>query len=119
MKTKQAILAFSAAMALATSTAASANYTCEGPVVGLALGPTGIVTVQSIAGIQWPYLCQLRADVQFNTPPDTCKAIYSLLLAAQTSGKNVRLWFDDNLTCSTHPSWANLTGWYFGPELLE
>lgn len=37
------------------------------------------------------------------------------------SGKRVRLWFNDSGDCtsSTHAAWQDLTGWYWGPMLVE
>jgi hypothetical protein len=120
MKIKQAMLSLCGTAILAASTAASAaTYTCTGPVVGLAIGPSGIITAESIAGIQWPYICYVKSDGALNTTGEICKSIYAMLLATQTSGKSVRLWFNDDLSCSTHPAWANLTGWYFGPVMLD
>lgn len=42
-----------------------------------------------------------------------------MLLTAQTSGKQIELWFNDSLTCTTHPAWAWLSGWYWGPRLHD
>lgn len=96
---------------------AYANYECTGPVRGLTITPTGEVVAESIAGpITWPVLCSIETT-ENNVPLDTCKAIYATLLAAQLSGQPVTLWFNDNLTCSTHPTWALLTGWYYGPAV--
>ncbi len=106
-------------LACAASVSAFANYYCDGPVYGLSLGPGGIVTAESVAGINWPYVCGVDSVRQINTSTDACKAIYATLLSAQVSGKRVRFWFDDSLTCNTHPSWANLDGWYFGPALID
>lgn len=96
---------------------ALAAYTCAGPVVGLTLHVDGTVFVEQIAGINRVYLCKLTGTTTLNTSTDTCKAIYAMLLSAQTTAKPVMLWFEDSLNCSTHPTWAALTGWYFGPQL--
>lgn len=53
-------------------------------MVGLSIGPTGVVTAESLAGIQWPYVCYVKSDVTLNAAPDVCKSIYAMLLAAQT-----------------------------------
>jgi hypothetical protein len=94
-----------------------AAYTCAGPVVGLTLNLDGTVFAEQIAGINRVYLCKLSGTTTLNTSIETCKSIYAMLLSAQTTGKSVMLWFEDSLTCSTHPTWAGLTGWYFGPQL--
>jgi hypothetical protein len=94
-----------------------AAYTCTGPVVGLTLVPDGTVFAEQIAGINRVYLCKLNGTTTLNTSTDTCKSIYAMLLSAQTTGKSVMLWFEDSLSCSTHPTWTALTGWYFGPQL--
>lgn len=103
------------------STCLSAAYTCSGPVSGLATSPNGDVFAESLAGLSWPHLCNLTAVVN-GIPVPTCEAIYSMLLTAQVSKKEVILWFNDEATggsCQSHTPWAELTGWYFGPQLLD
>jgi hypothetical protein len=106
-------------MSLFASAPAWANYACQGPVKGVTLSPAGVLSAEQIAGFSWVYICQVAGVGTMNTDHDTCKAIYAMLLAAEAQGKGVRLWFDDSLTCSTHPAWAVLTGWYWGPQLTE
>lgn len=97
--------------------AANANYTCTGPVMGVEMGLDGEVNAETIAGtLTWTSLCSVETT-ENSIAPDACKAIYTTLLAAQLSGQPVTLWFNDNLTCTTHPSWTLLTGWYFGPAV--
>lgn len=96
---------------------AFASYTCTGPVQGVEIAPDGQVNAQTLAGtINWTYLCSVETT-ENNVAPDACKAIYATLLAAQLSGQPVTLWFNDSLTCTTHPTWTWLTGWYFGPAV--
>ena len=99
------------------SSLAQANYTCAGPVTGLAISPAGLVTAESMAGFSWVYVCQLGTDYNSVTP-EACKAIYATFLTAQLTGKQVMLWFADGGNCTGHPSWAALQGWYFGPQLI-
>jgi hypothetical protein len=103
------------------SAGAAQAYTCEGPVTGVTVGPSGKLAAAEIAGLQWPYLCELNGASEANTTTETCKAIYALLLTAQASGKKVRLWFNDSGDCTstTHAAWQDLTGWYWGPMLVE
>jgi hypothetical protein len=93
------------------------SYTCSGPVSGVTLSPTGLVAAETVAGINWPYICQMGANYNGVTP-EGCKAIYATLMTAQLTQKDVMFWFSDNATCNTHPQWGPLTGWYFGPKLV-
>lgn len=95
-----------------------ANYSCIGPVYGVAIDVSGSVYAGSIPGGNWTQLCQISGTVN-GVGPESCKAIYTLLITAQTTGRQVQMWFNDNLTCTTHPAWNTLTGWYFGPQLLN
>lgn len=110
-----------AGLALSTFTApAWANYSCSGTLDAVTLAPgTGIVVVSSSsAGLSWVYLCALEGSTSSangTVTPEQCKAMYSLLLAAQASGRSVTFSFNDSLTCAAHPAWAWLTGWYWGP----
>lgn len=108
----------SAVVLLISTSNAWANYSCIGQVYGVSIDVNGSVYAGSIPGGNWPLLCQIGAT--FNgVGPDACKAIYTLLITAQTSGRQVQMWFNDNLTCTTHPAWNTLSGWYFGPQLLN
>ena len=101
------------------SNSSYATYQCDGKVDGLTIEPkTGIVFAQHVGGFEWPKLCSVTT-VFNGIPVESCKIVYSTLLAAQTTNKDVRLWFNDDKDCSTasHPSWTALTGWYFGPSI--
>lgn len=107
-------------LGFALSTNSWATYSCSGPVGGLGIEPaTGDVIVESLAGLAWPRLCSVSRSAN-GIDPQACKTVYSALLTAQTTGKSVNLWFDDDVSggnCGTHPSWQFLEGWYFGPKL--
>jgi hypothetical protein len=74
--------------------------------------------VASAAGQAWGFYCQLGGSAN-NVSAEACKGILTVLLTAQTTGKTVTLWFDDDLTCSTHPSWAWLNTFYWGPTIND
>lgn len=106
-----------AAASVLASQTALANYTCSGPVSGVQISPAGVVSAASYAGLSWVHLCSVET-AQNGVSPATCKSIYAMLLTAQTSGKSVRLWFnDDPNTCASHTPWTWITGWYWGPML--
>lgn len=117
MKKTVFLLAF---ITLFISSQAYATYTCIGSVKGLTIGPkNGQVFAENIAGIVWPILCSVDTPTNGITVTN-CQNIYSMLLAAQMSNKEVTLWFNDDAaggSCQSHPSWDVLTGWYFGPKL--
>lgn len=92
---------------------ASADYSCEGTVGNLALNPSGVLTV-TVGSIENVYLCQI-GTTRNAVPSDVCKAIFAHLLSAKNTGALVRFQFSDSLTCTTHPAWSDLTGWYYGP----
>ncbi len=104
---------------LFVSAPAFASYACTGPVVGVHVNGNGLVAVESIGTLSWPYFCALGQTTSNGVGPEACKGLLALLLTAQASGKQVKLWFDDGLTCSTHPSWNYLSGWYWGPEIVD
>lgn len=99
------------------ATQAQANYSCSGTVAGVTVSPDGSVNAQVAAGtINWNTFCQL--GVAFNgVSPDACKGILVTLMTAQVTGRSVVIWFNDGLTCTTHPVWTSLSGWYWGPML--
>jgi len=110
-----------AVLALSLCAPVLANYSCTGTVDGVTVAPgTGVVIFSSSAGLSSVYLCQLEASTTSangTVTPEQCKAMLSVLLGAQLSRQAVQLSFSDSLTCTTHPAWAWLTGWYYGPAL--
>ena len=98
---------------------AMANYTCQGVIDSVALNQAGTLTITSTSsGLNTFYVCQI-ANTFNGVGPEVCKAIYAQMLAARVSGQNVTWYFSDALSCTTHPVWDWLTGWYFGPQLAN
>lgn len=101
---------------------ANAFYICTGKVEGLTLKPAnGQVLVERIGELKWPVLCSVEQE-QNGIAPDSCQAIFSLLLSAELSGSDVKFWFNDENTggnCSSHKAWDFLRGWYLGPQILN
>jgi hypothetical protein len=98
------------------ASSAYANYFCAGPVLSVALSTGGIVTVNAPgAGLNSAYLCQIGTTAN-GIGPEVCNAIYGTLLSAHATSANVTFAYSDALTCTTHPAWTWLTGWYYGPE---
>jgi hypothetical protein len=95
---------------------ASANYFCTGTVTSVAVQPNGTVMVTGIQGLDSAALCNISTTAN-NISPDLCRTIYATLLTAKLTNRPVTFAYDDALTCSTHPAWATLTGWYFGPRV--
>ena len=108
-----------AGLVLAMTSTGVLAYGCQGPIASVALNPGGLVTVSSPAsGLNTFYVCQIGATVN-GVGPEQCKAILSMLYVARTTGQQVQWQFNDGLTCGQHGDWAYLTGWYFGPTLLD
>lgn len=106
-------------MLLSFSQNAFAAYTCSGNVKGTTVHPNGTIYVEGIGGgLRWVVLCSLKTDYG-TISPEACKGVHATLLTAQTTNKQVVFWFNDELTCTTHPAWRQLTGWYFGPKLAN
>lgn len=108
-------------MLLQAIVARAQTYTCTGPVLGVTVNPDGLVVAEQVAGIGWAYLCRLGATYNGVTP-DACKGIHASLLVAQLTQKDVMLWFNDGATggsCNTRSVFAPLTGWYFGPRVVN
>lgn len=100
------------------ASAAQANYACVGTVIVSTSRGETLVAEFSYSPNASTYLCKLTEPVH-GISPDQCKSVYAMLMAAQLSGRNVQMWYNDNLTCSTQPSWTWTTGWYHGPQLLD
>ena len=121
-RSKRVVLAWlAAALSVIGNTAAWASYSCTGTVNDVNVTPgSGVVIFSSSAGLSSVYLCLLEGSTSSaneTVTPEQCKAMLTVLMAAQISGQSVVLSFNDSLNCTTHPSWAWLTGWYWGPAL--
>jgi hypothetical protein len=106
-----------AGICMFASAFANANYSCIGPVTGVTVGPSGVVSGANIGGISWGYFCSVSTP-ENGASVDACRAILALLMSAEAQGKSVEIWFSDGLTCATRPSWTWQTGWYFGPRIV-
>lgn len=100
------------------ASASAASYYCDSHVQGLTTERGGLVIISSFAGSTALQLCSMHVAIN-GVSTDECKTVYATLLAAQLAGRQIRLWFNDSLTCATQPAWANATGWYHGPVLLD
>jgi hypothetical protein len=101
-------------LAVAATPAGAATYACRGPVTDVSIVQNGTVVFSGSGGISAGYICQIGATTN-GIGPETCKIIYANLLAARQTNTPVATYFNDNLTCTTQPSWNWLTGVYFGP----
>ena len=106
---------------LATLSLQSYAYTCQGKVVGLSIDPkSGAILAERIGTLLWPRLCSVSFQLN-DVSPASCKIVYSALLTAQSTNKEVIMWFNDDKNCNqnSHTPWATLTGWYFGPKIVH
>lgn len=109
-------LAVAMLLTLAPSVANADVYACTGPVSSIALNQDGMLTV-TVGTLANVFICRID-DPVYGITTETCRAIYSLLLAAKLLNKPATFSFNDSLnSCTNHPAWAQLTGWYYGPEV--
>jgi hypothetical protein len=99
---------------------ARANYSCVGTIdsVGVSPGTGWVIFTSSSVGFSSVYLCLLEANTTSgngSVTPGQCKAMLSTIQMAVATQQKIELDFSDSLTCATHPAWAQLTGWYYGP----
>ena len=91
---------------LAAMPAYATDYFCQGTVTFLAADTAGNIVVAGPGGLPSVYLCSTGTTSSNGITPDGCKAAYAILLAAKTSGQQVRIYITDSLTCSTQPAWS-------------
>jgi hypothetical protein len=111
------IFAVAASLAFALP-AFAADYSCDGAVTGVTVNGSGIVSAANAGGQSWGYFCQLGQTTNGVTP-EACKGMLAILLAAQSSGKGVRIWYRDSASCSTYRGWNWLDTMYWGPTLID
>lgn len=87
-----------------------ADSFCTGKINQLAIGRSGTVLIAGPGGLPSTYLCSVNLK-QNNVEVESCKAIFSQLLAAQAQQKEVNITFNPKLSsCSQVKSW----GWAEG-----
>jgi hypothetical protein len=92
-------------MAMIAIPAHAGNYYCTGTLTFLAVSQSGTVEVAGPGGLPNVYVCQLGATAN-GWNPDSCKAAFSVLLAAKTTGQQVNIIFQDNLnSCTAQPTY--------------
>lgn len=75
------------------------STTCTGEVKFAGLNPaSGLLLIDYGYGTQ--YQCKV-GEVWNEVPPESCKAFYSMLLAAQMSGKKLQASYNDDFECSS------------------
>lgn len=76
----------------------AANTTCVGTVQFAGLNPaSGLLLINYGYGVQ--YHCKVT-ETWNDVPPESCKALYSMLLSAQLAGKRLQASYNDDFTCS-------------------
>lgn len=102
-------------LAVCGSVAAQNAFVCEGPVSQPAIeANTGDVFAAAIGPLRWARLCNVNNTAN-NISPAACKVVYTTLVTASVSGKNVHVAIGDSpsTSCATHQEWSWLTGFYF------
>ncbi len=102
----------------------AAGYACKGKVSVVTVDLNGLVTANfNFEGgeMGWQYICNLN-EPYVGIQPGSCKGLLAVLTAANLSGKNVQVWFDNATGSSCKATaWRPLKdmGWYWGPALMD
>jgi hypothetical protein len=114
-------LALAGILGASSASAMATNYECGGPVNGVTVDHNGVVVAESAGGQHYGYFCQLGTTSN-NVSSDACKGILAVLLTAQSTDKQINIWYNDANDCAWHASngsWAWLSTWYFGPMVAN
>ncbi|HCG8219563.1 hypothetical protein NB520_19700 [Vibrio antiquarius] len=88
------------------SFSSTAETWCEGKVTSIGVKKSGLVYASGPGGLPVVYLCNLQNKVN-DVEVESCKAMYSSLLAAKAQNANVKITFSPDIeSCSSVPSWA-------------
>lgn len=102
---------------------AASSYQCVGTVDDVAVMSNGTLAIGTYSDAStpesWLFLCNVNTAVDGGNgaiQPTICKSWQTILITAQVTNKNVRIWFGDALTCGTHPPFV-VADIVFGPAL--
>ena len=89
---------------LALAPNAQANLFCSGKLTKVSMSPDGLLHIN--IGYGTHYLCRFTQNFGSFTP-ETCRAVYSMLLSAYHAKTTVMLAFNANYTvCEDLPDWG-------------
>lgn len=96
-----------------------AGFECRGAVTDVTVAPDGDVYMGKFKNWSWMKVCNV-SRAENGATPEACKAIYSLLLTAQTTKKEVSFWFTTgDCEAGSQTPWQYMSSWYFGPKLVD
>jgi hypothetical protein len=110
------------AMALAITNQARADVGCAFTITALAMtGDSGVnVSLTNNGNYFWWYVCSMTGSITVNTgygtpaiTSESCKALWSQLLTARASGRQITLWFHGPNDCN--PASLPPTGTWMNP----
>ncbi|WP_041590348.1 hypothetical protein [Teredinibacter turnerae] len=84
---------------LMLSAGALGNTTCTGALQYVSLNPDNDV-VQFNYGFGTQYHCKLSQEYN-GVSPESCQAVYSMLLAAQLSSKKIEVRYNGDFSCAS------------------
>lgn len=88
-----------------SASAVSADTWCEGTVNSLGIKKDGLVYVSGPGGLPVVYLCNVQ-NKDNGVEVESCKTMYSTLLAAQSQKRSVNITFAPKIAaCSELESW--------------
>jgi len=99
---------------------AYAGFSCYGKITQLGIDGGGDVAVSLTNSADSQYstpihkMCNVNSKGSFTFNEASCKAAYSAFLSAKVSGQQVKIFYSSTtLSCSTLPSWGQVTNAYF------
>ncbi len=107
-----------AMLSVALTGNAYANYSCGGKVTYLGVDMGGSLTV-AVSSTPIHKICNLNDATGWTPSVAVCKSIYAQILSAKLAGKNIVIYYSDNIySCSSLPSWGSVPSAYFvqGPD---
>jgi hypothetical protein len=81
---------------------------------------TGVVIFSSTVALRSVYLDEIENNSQHSRGighRETMQGVPGCIARHATDSPKCEVRFNDSLTWTTHPNWAWVNGWYFGPVL--
>ena len=108
---------------LAQPVLAATDYQCVGAVNDVSVLPNGTLAIGTYSDAAtpdtWLFLCNVNSAVDGGNgpvPTTVCKSWQTVLVTAQVTNRNVRIWFGDSASCGTHAMFT-VADIDFGPAL--
>ena len=103
---------------LSSNSVYASPYGCSGKVKHLGVDSGGDIVVELEGVTPVHKICNVNSKGSYTFETSSCKLVYSALLSAKVSEREISISYNNNQSCSTLPTWGYVFDAYYiqGPS---